>query len=183
MARTFRKFADLAPTTQQLMPKDDTNTIHRLIALHVALGHSNVFICQQLNLSASRVSVVRRSPAIQQLIKTFQQQIEEKTLASSAVIRLAREFDPSVEKIAELRDTGDEQSTQLSAAKFLAEKFIDAAVPKKTINEEQKKVGVFVFSGEETQRLLNVMREEDDESDAEIVKDVEKDVEVELDEC
>jgi hypothetical protein len=162
MGRTpFSSDKEYSETTKKLQVKNVDYT-HRQIALMVALGWSTKRIAEDMGLQTSRVSVIKTSPALQPYIEEYRRRFEEKAIAESIVIRTQEEFHKSMDKLAELRDDSPKDEIVLGAAKFLAEKAIDVTVPKKTITEESKKVGVVIFQGDDIKRLLAIAEEEDE---------------------
>ena len=148
-------------TTKKLQVKNVDYT-HKQIALMVALGWSTKRIAEDMGLQTSRVSVIKTSPALQPYIEEYRRRFEEKAIAESIVIRTQEEFHKSMDALATLRDNSADDSIILGASKFMAEKAIDVTVPKKTINEESKKVGVVIFQGDDIKRLLSIAEEEDE---------------------
>jgi hypothetical protein len=139
------------------------NYRYRQIALLAAQGWTNKLIADELDLNSVTVSAIKKSPAIQNLIAEFQEKMTDKAIQEGVINRLTQDFLPSMDAIAELRDFGEEETTKLSAAKFMAEKAIDVLVPKKTVVEEHKKVGVVVMKADDIETFKAIMDEEDGE--------------------
>lgn len=137
------------------------NYAHKQIALLTALGWPIKEIAASMQMTPHAISLVRQSPKVIEIVEEYRGKIEEKAIAIAMTNRLHAEFDPSMDKLAKLRDDGDKEETQLSAAKFLVEKAVDAIIPKKAVVESSHKVGVVVFSGDDIARLTSVLDEDD----------------------
>jgi hypothetical protein len=123
------------------------------------LGWRTKDIAEELGIVAPRVSFLKSSPAVMEHIQRYRRAIDEKSIIEGIAHRLNGEFHASMDKLATLRDEGEEETTQLGAAKFLVEKAVDVMVPKKTQVEETKKVGVVVLGVDDIGRLRGVLEE------------------------
>ena len=160
MPKPLTPYDQLSESTKRSHVRKVTEQ-HKHVAMLIALGWSNVNVAKEVKLDPARISDIKHSPLVKEWIAYYREQIEDRVLVETITKRLAQEFPVSMDKIAELRDRGEEESTQLQAARFIVDKAVEAVIPKKTINEEVKKVGVFVIDGVEAQRLLNLAKEDE----------------------
>ena len=141
------------------------NATHKQIALMVAQGMRTKDIAFALGMQVARISTIKHSPLMIPLIEKHRKVIEAQALAMTA--QLQHEFEGAIETISDLAESAEEESVQLAAAKFLAEKAIDVTIPKKSQVESTQKIAVFNFDADTVKMLQNVMAE--DITDAEVV--------------
>ena len=165
--KTHFTIEDYAVSMQKLFVKKkniEQNYTFQQVALLTALGWSTKQICENLQLSPHRVSVIKNSPDLQPFIKQYRAKLEEKAIAESMTYRLQEEFHRSMDTLALLRDNAIEETTQLGASKFMVEKAVDTTIPRKTITEATHKVGVVMLSGNDVKRLAGILDEDADDA-------------------
>jgi hypothetical protein len=106
---------------------------HRLIAMLVAAGQSNVEIAETVGLHPNRITTIAGSPLFQALVREFQSDMVARI--SDVTARLHAEAGPTLAKLLSLRDGAAKEETQLAAANSLADRI--PALSRKTQEGER----------------------------------------------
>ncbi|MCH7759848.1 hypothetical protein IIA15_00380 [candidate division TA06 bacterium] len=99
-------------------PPEQLNERHNLMAYMVAIGQKPSDIASILKISPNRISIIKGSPLFKALVRKKQEEISD-SMQGNLLDKISGEALPSVEKIVEIRDYGDDPKDQLSAAKEL----------------------------------------------------------------
>jgi hypothetical protein len=114
-------------------PPDRMSPKHRLIAMLVAAGQSNVEIAETVGLHPSRIATIAGSPLFQALVREFQSDMVARI--SDVTARLHAEAGPTLAKLLSLRDGAAKEETQLAAANSLADRI--PALSRKALEGER----------------------------------------------
>jgi hypothetical protein len=114
-------------------PPDRMSPKHRLIAMLVAAGQSNVEIAETVGLHPSRIATIAGSPLFQALVREFQSDMVARI--SDVTARLHAEAGPTLAKLLALRDGAQKEETQLAAANSLADRI--PALSRKALEGER----------------------------------------------
>lgn len=129
---------------------------HKVAAYLYAAGKRQTEIAELLGYHPNRLSIITKSPLFQAYVREIQGELRGRVVDNVADVTrlLAEEAEPSVRKLALLRDGASEERTQLGAAKSL----LEFAVPKRSIVDEDRTVRV-KFDGTALERMARVLDE------------------------
>lgn len=135
-------------------PPDTLTARHRMIAMLLASGRSQVEIAQAVGMSANRISIIASSPMFQALVREFQGELLQRL--ADVTERLHAEALPTLEKLVHLRDGGAKEEVQLGAANSLADRI--PALAKKVKHEEERTLRILY--GHDVEAVLEAIAEE-----------------------
>lgn len=135
-------------------PPDKLNERHNLMAYMVAIGKKPSDISSILSISINRISIIKSSPLFRALVRKKQEEIYD-SMQGNLIDKISGEAIPSLDKIVEIRDTGDDPKDQLSAAKEL----LAYSVSKKheVVIDETKRI---VFETQELREMFAAFEED-----------------------
>lgn len=129
---------------------------HRLVALMLAAGRTNVEVAHLTGLSPNRVSILRTSPLFQQLVEQERETIRRQAV-EAVIHRLNGQAGPTLDTLINLRDQRQNLQVALGAANSL----FDRVVPRQTAHEETRTLAV-QFSRADVHDMLSVLAERGD---------------------
>ncbi len=134
-------------------PPDTLNGKHLQMALMVAAGWTNKRIAQVLGTNEVRVGVIKQSPLFAAQVVAHQREFANLTLTQLAD-RIAAESGRTLDVIVGLRDTAENESVRLGAAREL----FDRQSPKVTRTESDATLKI-LFDGETLRRMFGAYSE------------------------
>ncbi len=142
------------PTTNT--PPKSMNERHKLVALMVIGGATNVEIGEALDFHPTRIAAIRNSPLFQALVEQHRRELQARTVGG-VVDKILGEGLASVEALIRLRDHAENESVQRSAASDLLDRNPQVA---RITREDHRAETRVIFDTESLRRLANAVAED-----------------------
>lgn len=132
--------------------------LSRRVALLTAAGRTDADICRDLEISVGLLETFRKSPLHRELVATFSDEIEKKTIAS-VTEELANDAPRNLNFIRNVRDgafrdTKDRMQLRMQAAKML----LDKQTPNADVKAQNEAAARLIIDGRVLGQVLRAMR-------------------------
>lgn len=137
-------------------PPNSLSERHKLIALMVIGGATNVEIGEALDFHPTRVAAIKSSPLFQALVEQHRRELQARTVGG-VVDKILGEGLASVAALVRLRDSAENESVQRSAASDLLDRNPQVA---RITREDHRAETRVIFDTESLRRLANAVAED-----------------------
>lgn len=137
-------------------PPQSLNEKHKLVALMVIGGATNVEIATALDFHPTRIAAIRSSPLFQALVDQHRRELQARTVGGVIDLILGEGL-ASVEALVRLRDGAENESVQRSAASDLLDRNPQVA---RITREDHRAETRVIFDTESLRRLANAVAED-----------------------